>query len=178
MMAKELYLRCVRENGIAENDYLLLSAQEKQLLEKAGQGKYHLKMQERKKFTVVLTGGVFDILHIGHVLTLQKAKEYGELLIVVVSTDERVERVKGHKPVHGAEYRCSMVSALKPVDLAIVGVEKIMDTFERVKPDVVVFGYDQKPLELPPACKGVHLKEVVADPKLAKTSRIIRELGL
>lgn len=173
--AKELYLLSVRENGISESEYAILNQGERKLLEKK-EGKYWLSAGERPKFKVVLTGGVFDILHIGHVLTLQKAREQGDLLIVVVATDPRVEKIKGRKPMHESEYRRAMVSSLKGVDLAIVGVSNMMDTFARVKPDVVVFGYDQKPLELP--CKVVHLADVKADERLAKTSRIIRDLGL
>jgi len=51
-----------------------------------------------------------------------------------------------------------------------------MGTFKRVKPDVVVFGYDQQPFALP--CKVVHLAGVKADERLAKTSELIRKLGL
>lgn len=179
MDAEELYLFSVKENGISESDFAKLSEGEKRLLEKnPSTGKYWLSSPERSKFKVVLTGGVFDILHIGHVLTLQKAKEHGDLLVAVVTTNERVEKIKGKKPMHDAEYRRAMVSALKGVDLAIVGLQNMMDTFERVKPDVVAFGYDQKPFELPAPTKSVHLKEVIADEKMAKTSRIIRDLGL
>ncbi len=179
MNAKELYLQCVRENGLFEAACGKLSQQEKAMLEKnATNGKYWLNASERSMFRVVLTGGVFDILHIGHILTLQKARDQGDVLVVVVTTDERVERVKGKKPIHDAEYRRAMVSALKWVDLAIVGASDVMDTFERVKPDVVVFGYDQKPFGLPAPAKSVHLKDIMADERLAKTSRIIRDLGL
>jgi len=121
---------------------------------------------------------VFDVLHIGHVLTLQKARELGDVLVVVVARDELVLNVKGKKPLHDAEYRRAMVSELKPVDLALAGAENVMESFARVKPDVVAFGYDQKPFALPEGCKSVHLESVRVDPALAKTSRIIRELGI
>ncbi len=179
MDAKELYLLCVRENGLFGAAYSRLPENERNLLEESNiDGKYWLSANERSKFKVVLTGGVFDILHIGHVLTLQKAREHGDLLVAVVTTNERVEKIKGKKPMHDAEYRRAMVSALKGVDLAIVGLQNMMDTFERVKPDVVAFGYDQTPFALPAHTKSVHLKEIIADEKIAKTSRIIHDLGL
>ena len=178
MDARELYLLSVKENGISESSFAALGSVERSLLEKRADGKYWLSPAERSKFRVVLTGGVFDVLHMGHVLTVQKARELGDLLVVVVTTDERVEQVKKRKPIHDAEYRRAMVSSLKGVDIAIVGVKNIMDTFGRVKPDVVAFGYDQLPMQLPSPCKSVHLKDVRADPNVAKTSRIIRELGL
>ena len=177
MNAKALYLLSVKEKGISESAFANLTRGEKSLLDER-EGKYYLKASERAKFSVVLTGGVFDVLHIGHVLTLQKARELGELLVVVVATNETVEKRKGKKPLHAADYRCTMVGALKPVDIAIVGETDWMGTFARVKPDVVAFGYDQKPIPLPEGCRSAHLESVKVDPALAKTSRIIRELGL
>ena len=177
MNARELYLLSVKENGIPQEVYGRLSRGERMLLEERA-GKYYLKASERAKFTVVLTGGVFDVLHIGHVLTLQKARELGDLLVVVVATNETVERRKGKKPLHDEIYRRGMVDELKPVCLAIVGGADWMGTFARVKPDVVAFGYDQKPIPLPEGCKSAHLESVKADPAFAKTSRIIRELGI
>jgi FAD synthetase len=178
MDARELYLQCVRENGISESEYGKLNNEEKKLLSLGTDGKYFLFPSERSKFSVVLTGGVFDILHVGHALTIQKAKEQGDLLVVVVTTNARVEKIKGRKPVHDAEYRRAMVSSIKGVDLAIVGADEVMKTFERVKPEIVVFGYDQKPFKLPTPTKSIHLHEIKADETLAKTSRIIRDLGL
>ncbi|MFA6214554.1 MAG: adenylyltransferase/cytidyltransferase family protein [Candidatus Micrarchaeia archaeon] len=179
MNAKSLYLLSVQENGIPQAEYGKLGRGEKALLEEKD-GKYFLKAGERAKFSVVLTGGAFDVLHIGHVLTLQKARGLGDLLVAVVATNETVEKRKGKKPIHAADYRCSMVAALKPVDLAIVGGQDMLQTFARVSPDIVAFGYDQKPFPLPQeaGCKSVHLTEVKSDPALAKTSRIIRDLGL
>ncbi len=177
MNAKELYLLSVKERGISESAAAKLSRGERMLLE-ARDGKYYLKASERAKFSVALTGGVFDVLHIGHVLTLQKARELGDVLVVVVATNETVEKRKGKKPMHDAEYRRAMVNELKPVDAAIVGEADWMATFARVKPDVVAFGYDQKPIPLPDGCRSAHLENVKVDPALAKTSRIIRELGI
>jgi cytidyltransferase-like protein len=178
MDAKELYLFCVAQNGLSDHEMGELSEQERQLLSRGENMKFWLSRAEREKFSVALTGGAFDILHMGHMLTLREAKKQADLLVVVVSTDERVREVKKRNPVHDAEYRKDMVSSVKGVDLAIVGSSDIMETFYRVRPDVVVFGYDQSPLKLPVPVRVVHLKEVVSDPKVAKTSKIIRELGL
>jgi cytidyltransferase-like protein len=117
MNSRELYLLCVKENGISEADFSRLGRKEKSLLLKRD-GRYFLHPAERQKFTVVLTGGAFDVLHIGHVLTLQKARELGDVLVVIVATNETVEKRKGKKPIHQADYRALMVSALRPVDRA------------------------------------------------------------
>lgn len=177
MDAKELYLLCVKENGLSDHQMGELSPNEHAMLSRGENGCFWLSRAEREKFRVVLSGGAFDILHIGHVLTLEKAREQGDLLVVVVSTDGRVKEVKKRAPIHDMEYRRSMVAALKMVDLALSGSTDIMETFYRVRPDVVVFGYDQKPMPLPAPCKIVHLTDRM-DEKLAKTSRIIRDLGL
>ncbi|MCX6771015.1 MAG: adenylyltransferase/cytidyltransferase family protein [Candidatus Micrarchaeota archaeon] len=172
-----LYLLSVKENGIPQAAYDKLSRGEKVLLD-GRDGRYYLKASERAKFSVVLTGGAFDVLHIGHVLTLSEAKKLGDVLVVIVATDETVQKRKGKKPIHEASYRAAMVFALKPVGVAIVGGADFLATFARVKPDVVAFGYDQKPFPLPDGCKSAHLESVKADPALAKTSRIIRDLGI
>jgi cytidyltransferase-like protein len=178
MNAIALYLLSVKEDGISESEAAKLTRGERSALEQKD-GKFFLKPSERAKFSVVLTGGVFDVLHMGHVLTLQKARELGDLLVVIVAADATVEKRKGKKPLHDAEYRRAMVESLKGVDLALVGGEADwLDTFARVKPDIVAFGYDQQPIALPVGCKSAHLKEVVSDPSVAKTSSVIRKLGL
>jgi len=177
MNARDLYLLSVKENGIPQAEYGKLTRGEKALLEER-EGKFFLRASERAKFKVVLTGGAFDVLHIGHVLVLQEAGKLGDLLVAVVATDQTVEKRKGKKPIHAADYRASMVGALKMVDLAIVGGTDFLSTFARVQPDIVAFGYDQQPFALPDGCKSAHLQHVKSDPALAKTSRIIRELGL
>ncbi|VVB99797.1 FAD synthase [uncultured archaeon] len=178
MDAKELYLFSVRMNGLSDHEMAELSEQERSLMTRGENSRFWLKREEREKFTVALTGGAFDILHIGHALTLKKAKEQADLLVVVVSTDERVKEMKKRAPIHDADYRCDMVSSMKYVDAEIVGSKDIMETFYRVSHDVVVLGYDQTPMKLPVPVKTVHLTEVKIDPKMAKTSRIIRDLGL
>jgi len=178
MDAKKLYLLQVQHNGIPEELFKTLTRGEQSALSQGKDSKYYLLPSHRNHFIAVLTGGVFDILHAGHILTLKEAKRHGDLLVAVVATDSRVEQVKKRKPIHDAEYRREMVGALKPVDLAIVGGADMMETLKRVSPNIVAFGYDQSPLPLPPGTRAVHLEEVKADESVAKTSKIIRELGL
>lgn len=99
----------------------------------------------------VLASGAFELLHPGHIRFLAEAKRVGgeaSRLIVVVARDETIRRRKGREPLLGEEARREIVSMLKPVDEAILGhtpfsFEKII---EEVKPDIVVFGYDQDDL--------------------------------
>lgn len=91
----------------------------------------------------VMATGVFDLLHPGHIEYLTEAKKLGEELIVVVARDSTAERFK-HRPIVPEHQRVEMVSALKPVDRAILGNEgSIYDILSEVRPDVIALGYDQ-----------------------------------
>jgi len=106
---------------------------------------YVLTEEGRSSIKVVMTGGAFDILHVGHLATLEAAKRLGDVLVVVVARDETVKRMKGREPLNSEQDRLKLVSALRPVDLALLGdLEDPMKTVEHVKPDVIALGYDQK----------------------------------
>ena len=92
----------------------------------------------------VLAFGTFDILHPGHLSYLKQAKELGKHLVVIVATDNNVEKIKGKKPVNDQEHRKELVEALEIVNEAFVGFEDDMiKSVEKVKPDIVALGYDQ-----------------------------------
>jgi len=104
----------------------------------------------RKK--VVLTTGVFDILHLGHMKMLNDAKKLGgpnSKLVVLVASDQTVIKSKKRRPVFAAKERRKMLEFLKPVDEAIVGYTPISfeKVLKKVKPDIVAFGYDQKKIK-------------------------------
>ena len=63
---------------------------------------------------IVLVGGCFDILHLGHVVFLEKAKKEGDVLVVLLESDEKVRFLKGKgRPVHTQSERAEILSALK-----------------------------------------------------------------
>jgi FAD synthetase len=106
----------------------------------------------RKKRKIVLASGVFDLLHLGHVKFLEEAKKAGGRnaeLIVIVARDSNVEKSKGNKPIMPENQRRALVESLKIVDEAILGYEKfdIGEVIEKIRPDAIVFGYDQKGME-------------------------------
>ena len=117
----------------------------------AGVKHYSLTPLGRSLIRVVLAGGVYDVLHVGHLAALAEAKKLGDVLVVVVATDLTVETLKGRKPLFPEEDRRSLIEGLKPVDVAILGYEDVGFGFEQVltevKPDIVAFGYDQEKLE-------------------------------
>jgi rfaE bifunctional protein nucleotidyltransferase chain/domain len=99
----------------------------------------------RSKIKVVLTGGVFDIIHPGHIFVLKSAKKLGDFLIVVIATDKNTKRNKGRNPLNKENQRLELVKSLKMVDLAIIGREgKIMDIVLKIRPNIITLGYDQK----------------------------------
>lgn len=172
---RNLYLMQVRGNGISQKDYAKLYPGEKRMLEKKGK-RYFLTQQKRKRLKVVLTGGVFDVIHIGHVLALSEAAKLGNVLVVVVARDEFIRR-KGRKPLHNQKYRAAMVGALKMVDLAIPGAKEMGETLRRVKPDIIAYGYDQKPVFKPKGVRVVRLR-AHANPNSARTTSIIKKVGI
>lgn len=115
------------------------------------EARYSLSGLGRSKIRVVLAGGVYDVLHLGHLAALTEARSLGDVLIAVVATDITVEMLKGRKPIFPQEDRRKLVEGLKPVDRAILGYEDVGMGYEEVlmevMPDIVAFGYDQENLE-------------------------------
>ncbi len=174
-IVKKLFAMQLNYGGMADDIYHFLPVQEKEMLVEAN-GRFFLKDEERKKIRVVLTGGVFDILHIGHIITLTEAKKHGDVLVVAIAKDEHI-RKKGREPVHAQEYRKMMVEALKPVDVAISGRDNPEELIAIVKPEVIVYGYDQKEFLKPAGIEVVKLSKKIDDSKF-KTGKILVDLGL
>ena len=106
----------------------------------------------RSLIKIGLTGGTFDIIHIGHLKTLEEAKKYVDLLAVVVARDKTVKKMKNREPLNNEEIRLDIVSMLRPVDVAILGSEEdFMEPVRRINPDIIFLGYDQ---ELPQQLRG------------------------
>ena len=117
-----------------------------------------LKKSSTKK--IVLAGGVFDIIHPGHIHTLNAAKALGGILVVAIATDKTAEKMKKRSPLHNQELRRELVTSLSMVDKAIVGHEDdIFQTVKEVKPDIIVLGYDQVHQEkfISDGCKRINL---------------------
>jgi len=119
----------------------------------------------RDSLHVVLSGGVFDIIHPGHIYTLNAAKALGDVLVVVVATDNTSEKMKKRKPLHTQEQRQELVNSLSMVDLCLVGQEDdIFKTVNRVRPQIIALGYDQVHQEkfITDGCKSIKLDAKVA----------------
>src|SRR5215467_12919299 len=141
-----------------------------------------LTSEGRKAIKVVFIGGGFEVIHRGHLYTIEKARGLGDLLVVSVARDSTIKKRKGRSPVAEEKDRARLVSSLKSVDLALLGVEgDIYTTLERVKPDIVALGYDQyhleEDIEKEAQSRGLNLRVVRLDspfPKI-KTSALLNE---
>ena len=118
-----------------------------------------------KSLHVVLAGGVFDIIHPGHISTLNAAKKLGDILVVVVATDNTAIKMKKQKPLHTQDQRKELVNSLTIVDLCLIGHEgDIFKTVNQVRPQTIALGYDQVHQEkfITEGCKKINLDAKVA----------------
>ena len=102
-----------------------------------------LKKQNKK---IITTNGVFDILHLGHVMYLEQAKKLGDVLIVGVNTDASVKLNKGSKrPISNEKSRLGVLAGLESVDYVFLFNEKDPRRWlSKLKPDVHVKAGDYK----------------------------------
>ena len=98
--------------------------------------------KEGKK--IVFTNGCFDIIHAGHVDYLEKAKSFGDFLIVGMNSDSSIKKIKGEKrPIIPETYRARVLEGLKSVDCVFIFDEETpLKVIKTVKPDVLVKGAD------------------------------------
>jgi len=139
----------------------------------------------RDALKVVLVGGVFDLIHPGHIHTLKAAKAEGDVLVVIVARQSTAQKIKKDRKIyHDESQRKELVSSLNFVDLVIIGREgTLYDTVEYVKPNVIALGYDQAHSEKDVAenCKkrdlNVHVIRLSTPIPGSKSSMMKQELG-
>ncbi len=95
---------------------------------------------------VGFTNGCFDLLHPGHISTLQQAKEACDYLVVAINSDASVKRLKGpSRPVQDETARATILSALACVDLVVVFEEDTpIEAMKAIRPDILVKGGQYK----------------------------------
>lgn len=103
----------------------------------------------RKRFRasgqkLVVTNGVFDILHLGHVTYLETARRFGDALLIGVNGDAAVRELKGSsRPVNPENDRAAVLAALESVSAVCIFPEKTMTKFlTAAQPDIYVKGGD------------------------------------
>ena len=92
----------------------------------------------------VIAFGAFDVLHLGHVHFLERAKKLGNYLVVVIARDSVIRKVKNHDSVFNERERKHLVSSLKCVDKAILGDKRnTIIPILKERPQIIALGYDQ-----------------------------------
>ena len=96
---------------------------------------------------VVFTNGCFDIVHLGHIDYLEKARALGGKLVVGINTDASVKRLKGEsRPVVDEYARCRMIAALAFVDaVCLFDEDTPKSLIEKISPDILTKGSDYTP---------------------------------
>ena len=135
---------------------------------------------------IVLTGGCFDILHIGHVRFLSEAKKMGDYLVVLLESDEKVKELKGkNRPVFIQKERAEVLSALGSVDLIVLlpmmeNDSDYLNLLMKIKPDIIAVTEDDPHIEK----KRFQAKEVGGELKIISltktfsTSKLANILGM
>ena len=93
---------------------------------------------------IIFTNGCFDILHIGHVKYLEKAKTFGDILIVGLNSDKSVTRLKGkNRPINPQVDRSYILASLEVVDYVVIfDKDTPLDLIKAISPDILVKGGD------------------------------------
>lgn len=105
-----------------------------------------LKNTEAKNKSVVFTNGCFDILHVGHINYLNRAKALGDILIIGLNSDKSIKKLKGEsRPIVTQRNRALVLSALSAVDFIVIFNNLTpLSLIKAIKPDILVKGGDWK----------------------------------
>lgn len=106
-----------------------------------------LGAEKQRGKKIVFTNGCFDLIHAGHVKYLQKAKAFGDILVLGLNSDESVRRLKGEKrPLIAQEERAHILAALDCIDYVVVfGEDTPYALIAAIRPDILVKGGDYTP---------------------------------
>jgi rfaE bifunctional protein nucleotidyltransferase chain/domain len=130
---------------------------------------------------IVLTNGIFDLLHVGHVRYLRGAKELGGRVVVAVNSDASARALKGEgRPRISQQERAELLAALEDVDAVVIFPEKDVTAIIRdLRPDVHAKGTDYTEASVP---EGALVRElggrvaIVGDPKDHSSTELIAQI--
>ena len=135
---------------------------------------------------IVLTGGCFDILHVGHVRFLSEARRMGDYLVVLLESDKKVKELKGgNRPVFLQKERAEMLSALGSVDLVVLlpAIERdsdYLDLVMEISPNIIAVTENDPHIEE----KKIQAKKIGGELRVIplikwySTSRLAKILGV
>ncbi len=109
-----------------------------------------LARRQRKGERIVFTNGCFDLLHLGHLRSLEEAARLGDRLVVAINTDASVRRAKGAgRPIQNTRQRMELVAALGCVDWVIgFSADTPLRVIRSLRPDVIAKGGDWQASEI------------------------------
>tara|TARA_B100001173_G_scaffold312401_1_gene333438 strand:- start:2589 stop:4013 length:1425 start_codon:yes stop_codon:yes gene_type:complete len=138
-----------------------------------------LEMRKKNK-KIIFTNGCFDILHIGHIKYLEKAKSFGDVLILGLNSDESIKKLKGDdRPINTQIDRAYILASLEVVDyLVIFDNETPYELIKLIKPDVLVKGSDYKGKKVIGAdiVKDLRLVDFIPGKSTSSTIKRIRKV--
>lgn len=134
---------------------------------------------------IVLVGGCFDIIHVGHIVFLEKAKKLGDTLIVLLESDKNVRETKGkNRPINNQKNRARILSSLKMIDKIVKlpymkSDQDYLKIIQKIKPDFIAVSGNDKNLDKKKeqakitGSKIIKVTELIPD---QSTSRILKIL--
>lgn len=134
------------------------------------------------KKKIVLVGGCFDVIHLGHITFLEKAKSNGEVLVVFLESDKNIEKNKGKdRPINNQKNRAKLLVNLKMVDYVvklseIAESDGYLDLIKKINPQVIAVTENDVNLENKTAQAkevGAKIVQVTKPIPHQSTSRII-----
>ena len=100
--------------------------------------------KKKKKKRIVLCHGVFDLIHIGHIKHFTRAKEFGDVLVVSVTSDKHVKKGPG-TPLFNENLRAQFLSSIKSIDYVYINHDETpISLINLIKPNFYVKGKDYK----------------------------------
>lgn len=134
---------------------------------------------------IILVGGCFDLVHLGHLVFLQKAKSIGDILIVLLESDQTIRRLKGDsRPINSQSNRAKFLTHLKSVDFVVKLPEfktnqQYQNLVDQIKPEIIAITQGDPNLQLKTnTIKSTSAKIVVVTKQIPQqsTSLIIKKL--
>jgi len=115
--------------------------------------KIEITSLDRAAKKIVLVGGCFDIVHLGHIEFLEKAKAEGEILIVLLESDENIKKNKGaNRPINNQKDRAIFLTKLKMVDYVVLlpemkRDEDYLEVIKKIKAKIIAVSENDINLE-------------------------------
>ena len=135
------------------------------------------EIKRKKNDRIVLVGGCFDIIHIGHLRFLERAKKQGSLLIVILESDDFIIKHKKRQPLHNQNERADILASLTMIDYVVkipylTGYQQYLKLVTEINPDIIaVF----MPLYAETVVLGFYGGFVELFHRLSEVSRAVRE---